>query len=379
MLKAKGCIAAVLYWADEEGALAEWSSFAYIPLAPGGQGTFCFQGNRALPPEATHILARAVRPDFCTWEEALFSLPFGYAGNREDNQKRRKLTIMSDLHLAKDPGRIRRALKRGEDSDALLLAGDLVNDGLPEQYRLLQRCLEELPADLPVLAVNGNHDLPLKPVPRTGQETDYGDFLQWLNQRADLQRLGWRQDDSGAYSVNLGPVEIIGLNAVTHYRRFTALKGRQLRFLEKRLEETKNTRVWRLILCHAPLLTHNPQRKPGDEPYLSRDGELEKILEGQKQILFISGHTHLSPNISEGCVEYEEKSRRLYLNDGSVCPTGMKAEKRTGWAESLIPGDWVDGVYWELLLPEGGEGRLELCARSVHTGLRYPRGYYCCE
>ena len=59
---------------------------------------------------------------------------------------------MSDLHLAKDPGRIRRALKRGEDSDALLLAGDLVNDGLPEQYRLLQRCLEELPADLPVLA-----------------------------------------------------------------------------------------------------------------------------------------------------------------------------------------------------------------------------------
>ena len=86
MLKAKGCIAAVLYWADEEGALAEWSSFAYIPLAPGGQGTFCFQGNRALPPEATHILARAVRPDFCTWEEALFSLPFGYAGNREDNR-----------------------------------------------------------------------------------------------------------------------------------------------------------------------------------------------------------------------------------------------------------------------------------------------------
>src|SRR5699024_3370891 len=148
-----------------------------------------------------------------------------------------------------------------------------------------------------------------------------GDFLQWLNQRAVLQRLGWRQDDSGAYSVNMRPEAIIGMNAVTHYRRLTALKGIQLHFFERRLEEMKHTRHWRLILCHAPLLTHNPQRKPGDEPYLSRDGELEKILEGQKQILFISGHTHLSPNISEGCVEYGEKSRRLYLNDGSVCPT----------------------------------------------------------
>lgn len=83
--------------------------------------------------------------------------------------------------------------------------------------------------------------------------------------RAARQGLEWLQDESGAYSVRLGPVEIIGLNAAGHWRKFLFPEGRQLRFLEERLqkEEAERGRDWRMILCHAPLLAHNPQRKPG--------------------------------------------------------------------------------------------------------------------
>ena len=156
-VRAKGFLAASLWWADADGALADWSAFAYIPIAPSGEGAFRFCGRRAVPPGASHVLVRAVRPDLCVWEGALVPLPPGYAGIREESRKCRKLCIMSDLHLTKDAGRLKRALRRAADSDALLLTGDLVNDGLPEQYRLLRSCLEELPAGLPVFAVNGNH------------------------------------------------------------------------------------------------------------------------------------------------------------------------------------------------------------------------------
>ena len=182
----------------------------------------------------------------------------------------------------------------------------------------------------------------------------------------------------------LQTAEIIGLNAVSHWRRFTFPEGRQLRFLEDRLEKTRESAAWRLVLCHAPLLSHNPQRSPGDTPYLNRDRELQRILNGQERVIFISGHTHFSPNVPEGCVEYEAGARRLYLNDGSVRPTVMGQGKTPGQAGKqkpdfvgeLIPGEWTSGVYWELHLEENGTGAIELCARSVYSGRRYPRGYY---
>ena len=174
------------------------------------------------------------------------------------------------------------------------------------------------------------------------------------------------------------------MNAVSHWRRFTFPEGRQLRFLEDRLEKTRDSAAWRLVLCHAPLLSHNPQRSPGDTPYLNRDRELQRILNGQERVIFISGHTHFSPNVPEGCVEYEAGARRLYLNDGSVRPTVMGQGKTPGQAGKqkpdfvgeLIPGEWTSGVYWELHLEENGAGAIELCARSVYSGRRYPRGYY---
>ena len=152
------------------------------------------------------------------------------------------------------------------------------------------------------------------------------------------QRLDWQQDESGAYSVGLGPVEIIGLNAAGHWRKFLFPEGRQLRFLEERLqkEEAERGRDWRMILCHAPLLAHNPQRKPGGTPYLNRDRELQRIVDGQEEVIFISGHTHFLPNVPEGCVEYEPEARRLYLNAGSVRPAEMGTGRPRAAAGDII-------------------------------------------
>ena len=60
-IRAKGCIAAVLCWANSRGELSDWAPFAYVLIAPNGEGQFRFTGHRAVPPEATHVLARAAK------------------------------------------------------------------------------------------------------------------------------------------------------------------------------------------------------------------------------------------------------------------------------------------------------------------------------
>ena len=62
-----------------------------------------------------------------------------------------RLMVMSDLHLSKKPWQVRKALKMG--ADAVLLVGDLTNDGTPEQMELMRQCIKEVLPDTPVLAV----------------------------------------------------------------------------------------------------------------------------------------------------------------------------------------------------------------------------------
>lgn len=71
-LKAKGCIAATLHWADADGALDGWSAFACLPVDAYGNGSFRYQGGRNIPPGTSHILARAVTADFGQVQEQLF-------------------------------------------------------------------------------------------------------------------------------------------------------------------------------------------------------------------------------------------------------------------------------------------------------------------
>ena len=49
-VRAKGFLAAALWWAAAGKALADWSAFAYIPVAPSGDGVFPFRRRRRRPP-----------------------------------------------------------------------------------------------------------------------------------------------------------------------------------------------------------------------------------------------------------------------------------------------------------------------------------------
>ncbi len=55
IVKAKGCILAILQWGNANTPLTDWGPFAYVPIDPAGNGLFSFTGMRGIPREATHV------------------------------------------------------------------------------------------------------------------------------------------------------------------------------------------------------------------------------------------------------------------------------------------------------------------------------------
>ena len=94
---------------------------------------------------------------------------------------------------------------------------------------------------------------------------------------------------------------------------------RQLTFLQEKLNASSSK--IHIVMCHPPLLSHNPQRTADMAPYIvaEQDARLQKIIDENKNVIFLSGHTHVSPTI-----EMDEVRGNLYINDGSICPTTVK-------------------------------------------------------
>ena len=75
IVKAKGFILAILSWGREDKPLADWGPFAYVPVDPARNGMFCFQGQRGIPREATHVWARCYTADFAGFEDVSVKIP----------------------------------------------------------------------------------------------------------------------------------------------------------------------------------------------------------------------------------------------------------------------------------------------------------------
>ena len=240
-------------------------------------------------------------------------------------------------------------------------AGDLVNNCDPMQYDRLAAILEETVPDKPIFAVAGNHDIP------DGQTQNYRHFEQWLHGRT-RKTYTVTDSGSGAFVVMLNPgLDLIGLNPLYARKIFHFPdKGEQLKWLRQYLEDSPAGQ--HIIMCHAPLLAHNPQRDSGkDSPYLAQDMILQDIVDRKKKIIFISGHTHLSPNVPSGCVDYDSVKENLYINDGSVCPVDLKSP------EVILPSEWSDGCYTEMMVYKDS---MEIIMRYLRSGKRISRGYY---
>ncbi len=277
-----------------------------------------------------------------------------------------RISLLSDLHLTGKTGRVMRALEKAFESDCVLIAGDLVNDGKPEQLELFAECVKRTEKEnVPLFSVGGNHDFPIDGFNET-------QFNYWDLQKTFLERnkhLGFvvEEHESGCWSAVNEHIHIFGWKCVDERRNFFFReKEEQLKWLSEKLEENKNKK-YQIVCSHAPLIAHNPQRKPDAQPYFDSDTKLQRLIDAHENIIFVSGHTHFSPNNLQGNVDYDEERNNIYIDDGSVCPTTYKSD------EDFVPKEWTDGVVAELAIYENG---VEINYCGIHTDKKFARGYY---
>ena len=361
IVKAKGFILAILSWGREEKPLADWGPFAYVPVDPAGNGMFCFQGQRGIPREATHVWARCYTADFAGFEDVSVKIPEKFVTDIAKATKVQQFSVMTDLHLASKPWKIKQALSVAE-SDTILLLGDLTNDGLKSQFEKFKACIEETVPGKKIFSVTGNHDV-LHPSRACGTEEkqNYEMFQSYLLGKSK-EAIAYAPDGR-SYAVRLGDVDLIGLQCVTNGRKFLFEDG-ALEWLEEHLTDMKDFK--HIVMCHAPLLAHNPNRNEGS-PYLDKNKKLQEIVNRHGNIIFLSGHTHVSPNILDGNCEYDEDKQNIYLDCGSVVATDTAGE------QGMMHFDWKDGCKTELIITENEVG---ICMSSIDSGVKFPRGYY---
>ncbi len=227
-----------------------------------------------------------------------------------------KIGVISDLHLFAKTIHLERAFSALQGIRLLLMIGDMADRATAEQYDLLSQTIAIYMPDVPVYCVSGNHDNPAR------DDTLYRAFERRINKEYPTIL-----DDCGAfYKVIQDEIDLIGLNPVYHQKQFFFTeKGRQLAFLQEKLRAS--VYPYHIVMCHPPLIAHNPQRTADMASYITpeQDKRLQRILDENRRVIFLSGHTHVSPT-----VEWDEVHGNLYINDGSLCPTTVrKAEHET--------------------------------------------------
>lgn len=103
-------------------------------------------------------------------------------------------------------------------------------------------------------------------------------------------------------------------------------------------------------------------------PCLDKKRRLQEIPDSNRRIVFLSGHTHVSPNVLTGNGEYDRHRQNIYSDCGSVVPTDTSGEN------GMMSPDWKDGCVTEIAV---SADTVEICMRSIGSGIRFPRGYYC--
>jgi 3',5'-cyclic-AMP phosphodiesterase len=155
--------------------------------------------------------------------------------------------------------------------DALLVSGDLTDNGAPEEYQRVRELLA--PLDLVPHVLPGNHDL-RKP----------------LREAFGLPGEG---DDPVSHVVDLGPLRLICLDSTIPGAEGGSLDGGRIEWLDATLAADAGTPTV-LALHHPPLRTEIPTfERIGLAPE-SRDALAEVIARHPQVLRIVAGHVHRS-------------------------------------------------------------------------------------
>lgn len=146
--------------------------------------------------------------------------------------------------------------------DHVAVTGDLVNLGLPQEYRAAKGWLETLGSPDTVSVIPGNHDIYC---PLDNQEHCYQVWAEYMQSDAFGRELGLLEPGSFPFVRRIGPVALICANSALPTPPFFAhghIGAVQFESIEKSLQEVANSGLFAcLMLHHPPLPGQAPRRR----------------------------------------------------------------------------------------------------------------------
>lgn len=235
----------------------------------------------------------------------LFTFPFFgfYAG--EDNYKvkdaeeiRLNFAAIADIHMTDEFARVQ-VLKCGlwdmdhahDDLDALVLAGDLTDNGRVEQYENLKKAFEPYSPAKEIIMAVGNHDT------WTDEDDAYEpakeNFIKYSKE------ITGRELTECYFTTEInGYTFIVMASEDTHTDAY--ISDTQLQWLREEMDKASEKDLPVFVISHWPLAESHglPETWGDDEPELldgsfgDQNYEVEAILKDYENVFFITGHLH---------------------------------------------------------------------------------------
>ena len=229
-----------------------------------------------------------------------------------------RLLHMSDLHFgAHDPVLVEAVERRAdaEKPDLIVISGDFTQRARTEQFEEACRFLARLrDAGHEVIAVPGNHDIPLYDVLRR--------FL------SPLTRYKRYIDDTLCPFIETGGAAVLGINTA---RSLTFKNGHvsheQMRFIRDTFARTSNSQP-RILVTHHPLFA----LPVGDGPELGhlmedQESALDAIADAGVDLL-LAGHNHRA-SVNDATKLVKGAGKSLVIQAGTATSTRTRDEMQS--------------------------------------------------
>ena len=228
----------VLYWADDNGILADWTSLAKVKIS-GNPFVYNFVPGSIIPKDATKLRAYSVNKNGTSENYAEVELPAN-SGFVASGTLLSSFNVVSDIHIARTGEHLGSGaetqtlhdahlkamaediVKTNPNSQALVIVGDIANSGRESEWIATKQILSSVSGLPQVYYSLGNHDLY-----HDKYDVELGYFLKY----AEVDKVYYEKEIAGYTHIFLGSE-----NSNADTRGVDAYIGdEQLAWLEARL------------------------------------------------------------------------------------------------------------------------------------------------